>query len=391
MNAPEGVQYSKGYEIGHDNVQEKLVQEALDKAKNAEKIVVFAGLPDSYESEGYDRTHMKLPENQNDLINKLVKTGKKIVVVLHNGSPVEMPWVEDVDAILETYLGGEAVGKATIDVLYGDVNPSGHLAESFPIRLQDNPSYLSFGGEKGQVNYQEGVFVGYRYYDSKEMDLLFPFGHGLSYTTFSFEDLQISRNKFSVDAETTIDVMFTIKNTGKCFGKEVVQLYVAPLDGETIRPVHELKAFEKIALFPGESKEIHFSLVSRDFAYYEESIADWYVESGNYEIQIGNSSRNILLRERVEVQNSKKLPVTITLDSPVSDVMKTTKGREVFESMVKGMIYSDEDAKQAAETMSIQMIEEMMADMPVRAMAMFSGGAFKQEDAIALISQINES
>ena len=185
LEAAEGldVVYARGYDVAGDSASEAQIAEAVAAAKAARVAVVFAGLPDAYESEGYDRTHMRLPESQVNVIEAVAAANPNTVVVLHNGSPVEMPWLGKVKAVLEAYLGGQAVGLATVRVLFGDANPSGHLAETFPIRLQDNPSYLYYLGEGNVTEYREGVFVGYRYYDAKEMDVLFPFGYGLSYTT----------------------------------------------------------------------------------------------------------------------------------------------------------------------------------------------------------------
>lgn len=184
--------------------------------------VVFAGLPDAYESEGYDRSHMRMPDCQNRLIEAVADVNPNTVVVLHNGSPVEMPWIGKVKAVLEGYLGGQAVGLATVRVLYGEVNPSGHLPETFPVKLSDNPSYLFYGGEGNEADYREGVFVGYRYYDKKEMDVLFPFGHGLSYTTFAYSNLRL--NASEITDRDTLTATVTVTNTGSRFGKTVVQL-----------------------------------------------------------------------------------------------------------------------------------------------------------------------
>ena len=178
-----------------------MIGEAASLAGNADAAVVFVGLPDNYESEGYDRSHMGMPESHNRLIEEVAAKQENTVVVLHNGSPVEMPWLSRVKSVLEAYLGGQAVGEAVVDILFGDVNPSGKLAETFPLKLEDNPSYLYYLGEKDVVEYREGVFVGYRYYDKKKMDVLFPFGHGLSYTEFSYGDLKVSRSKIK-DTDT---------------------------------------------------------------------------------------------------------------------------------------------------------------------------------------------
>ena len=258
------VSYAQGYVTNEDRTDEALLKEAVETAKAADTVVVFVGLPDSFESEGYDRTHMRMPECQIKLIDELCKVNKNIVVVLHNGSPIEIPFADKVSGIVEAYLCGEGSGGAVCDVLYGKVNPSGKLAETFPKKLSDNPSYLNFPGEGDVAKYQEGLFVGYRYYDKKELEPLYPFGYGLSYTTFEYSDLRLSHNE--IDDKHTLKVEVTVTNTGKADGKEIVQLYVSDRESSVIRPVKELKGFEKVSLKAGESKKVVFSLDSRAFA-----------------------------------------------------------------------------------------------------------------------------
>ena len=208
--------YARGYSVAEDAATDEMIAEAVAAAKKAKVAVVFAGLPDAYESEGYDRSHMRMPDCQNRLIEAVAEVNPNTVVVLHNGSPVEMPWIGKVKAVLEGYLGGQAVGLATVRVLYGEVNPSGHLPETFPVKLSDNPSYLFYGGEGNEADYREGVFVGYRYYDKKEMDVLFPFGHGLSYTTFAYSNLRL--NASEITDRDTLTATVTVTNTGSRFG-----------------------------------------------------------------------------------------------------------------------------------------------------------------------------
>jgi len=208
--------------------------------------VIFAGLPDAFETEGADRDHMRLPDNQNELIAAVAAVNPNTVVVLHGGSPVELSWLDRVPAVLSMYLGGEQVGAAAVDLLFGKVNPSGHLAETWPIRLQDNPSYLNFPGEDGVVTYAEGIFVGYRYYDKKELAVNFPFGHGLSYTGFAYSNLTVDREKLT-DRET-VTVSVDVTNTGTVAGKAAVQLYVRDVQSTVRRPLRELRDFAKVVL-----------------------------------------------------------------------------------------------------------------------------------------------
>lgn len=228
------VTYSLGYELDSDVADAKLVTEAIHDAEKADVAVLFAGLPDRYESEGYDRTHLRLPDNQIQLIKAVAAVQPNLVVVLSNGSPVEMPWIGSAKSVLEAYLGGQALGGAIADLLFGDANPCGKLAETFPQRLEDNPAYLYYFGEGDRVEYREGIFVGYRYYDTKKVEPLFPFGHGLSYTSFDYSELAISKKEIRDDEALNVQVQ--VKNTGNQAGKEIVQLYIRDVESKVIRP-----------------------------------------------------------------------------------------------------------------------------------------------------------
>lgn len=317
------ITYAKGYDDKNDVVDEILLAEAVEAAKNAEVAVVFAGLPDAFESEGFDREHMQMPQSQNYLIEEIAKVQPNVVVVLHNGSPVEMPWIAKVKGVLEAYLGGEAVGEAECNILFGEVNPSGKLAESFPLKLEDNPSYLYYGGEGDSVEYREGVFVGYRYYDYKKSEVLFPFGHGLSYTTFAYSNLKLDKKKMTDQEQLTVSVDVT--NTGSVAGKEIVQLYVKDEESVAIRPEKELRGFEKVELAPGETKTVTFILGERAFAYFNMQIHDFYVESGDFRICVGKSSADICLEETVYVEGTKVIPKKFHLNTPIGEFMKEEK------------------------------------------------------------------
>jgi len=268
-----------------------------------------------------------------------------------------MPWVNEVNAILEMYLSGEAVGEATVDLLFGLVNPSGKLAETFPLRLEDHPAYLSSKVVDHHVYYNERFFVGYRYYDAKNMDVLFPFGHGCSYTTFKYDQLRISQLEIKDNESLVVHVDVT--NTGKVFGKEIVQLYVEnPTEG-AIRPVKELRQFKKVALNPGETRTASFTLAKRDFAYYHPKIHDWYVETGDYGILIGKSSREIVLKETVRVKNTLKLNTSITANTTFNELIKNPKLSKMITELIETL---RED-----QQFDIGMIKEM----PIRALASF--------------------
>ncbi len=360
------VSYAQGYILDEDRTDENLLAEAVKTAQEADVAVIFAGLPDSFESEGYDRTHMRMPECQNQLIEAICKVQKHVVVVLQNGSPVEMPWADKVEGILESYLGGQAVGGAQVDILFGLVNPSGRLAETLPLKLSDNPSYLNFPGENDKVEYKEGIFVGYRYYDKKDMEVLYPFGYGLSYTTFEYSGLKADTSEIT-DTET-IRVSVTVKNTGNRAGKEVVQLYVGSLPGSekaAIRPVRELKGFEKIELQPGESKEVTFILDKRSFAYYNSELPGWYVEDGAYEISVGKSSRELVASLSVTVHPSAPLRPRYTMESAVGDLLKNEKARSRFEAFYTKLFPGRESKEE------ILMAEALLQQVPVHSICSF--------------------
>lgn len=372
------VTYARGYDAAADETTDALIAQAVEAARKAKVAVVFAGLPDSYESEGYDRPHMRLPECQNRLIEAVAQANANTVVVLHNGSPVEMPWLPKVKAVLEAYLGGQAVGIATVRVLYGDVNPSGHLAETFPVKLSDNPSYLFYGGEGDEADYREGVFVGYRYYDRKEQDVLFPFGHGLSYTTFAYSSLRLSAQR--ITDQETLTATVTVTNTGSRAGKTVVQLYVGDPVSSVFRPVRELKGFEKVELQPGESKEVTFTLGKRAFAYWNTQLHDWYVESGDFTIEIGQSSRRIEVSAVVQVETTAQLPRHYTMDSIVMDLLADPKAAALIQPMMRSIMSGlnpegDQGSDVAREAISEEMNLAMIQYMPLRGALSFGGGA----------------
>ena len=378
----ENIVFAQGYDDAEDLTNEALLEEAVEAAKNAEIAVIFAGLPDNFESEGYDRKHMRMPDCQNRLIEAVAEIQPNTVVVLHNGSPVEMPWIGKVKAVLEAYLGGQAVGGAVVNVLYGNANPSGHLAETFPLRLQDTPCYLNYGGEHDKSVYSEGVFVGYRYYASKDMEVLFPFGHGLSYTTFAYSNLSVGKEKMTESETLTVTVDVT--NTGEIAGKEVVQLYVATKGGTIIRPVRELKAFEKIELAPGETKNVQFTLDRRAFAYWSTQIHDWHVESGEYEIQIGRNAQDIVLSHSVAVESEVHIPKVFDLNSTMGEILADPKGQAVLEQAMASMAGAEEaqaigeEAQGDGGAINSEMMAAMMEGMPLRQLISFVPGVTKE-------------
>ncbi|MFW6677286.1 glycoside hydrolase family 3 C-terminal domain-containing protein [Lacrimispora sp. AGF001] len=387
-----GVIYAQGYEIDADQRNNTLLEEAVEVAKKVKTAVVFAGLPDSFESEGYDRTHMAMPECQNALIEAVSAVQPNTVVVLHNGSPVEMPWIHKVKGVLEAYLGGQAVGGAVVDILYGHVNPSGKLAETFPIKLEDNPSYLYYGGEKDRAEYREGVFVGYRYYDKKKMEVLYPFGHGLSYTTFEYSNMKADRSIMK-DDETVI-VSLDVTNTGKVMGKEVVQIYVEAPDSHVIRPVRELREFAKVELEPGETKTVAFILGKRAFSYYHVELKDWFAETGAYLIHAGSSSRDLRQMISVYVESTGKEPVVYDLNSTIGDILSDPDAAEIITPLIdrykKGSALGNSDGDAAKSAISQQMDDAMFRYMPLRQILSFAPDVSSLKELQELVDCIND-
>ena len=385
------ISFAMGFDDKEDKTNEKLLAEAVETAKKAKVAVVFAGLPDAFESEGFDRQHMRMPDCQNELIEKVAAVQPNTIVVLHNGSPVEMPWANKVKGIVEAYLGGQAVGGAVCDILFGRVNPSAKLPETFPLKLEDNPSYLSYIGEGDMVEYREGIFVGYRYYDKKKMDVLFPFGYGLSYTTFAYSNLRV--DKESMKDTDTMTVSVDVTNTGKMAGKEVVQLYVADKESTVIRPVKELRDFAKVELAPGETKTVSFTVGKRAFAYYSVKLHDWHVETGEFDIMIGQSSRDIVLTKTVTVESTVKLPFVYTTDTTMGDVMKDPRAVEIVKILIEKQDLfesenSDSESGVASEAISDEMNAAMAQYMPLRGSVNF-GGKVTMADVQALVDKLN--
>jgi beta-glucosidase len=311
---PDGVQvvFTPGFGIGTTTADDELAAEAVALAGRASSVVVFLGLPDADESEGFDRTHLDLPANQTALVSWLAAANPNLVVVLANGSAVRLSdWEQHAPAILECWLSGQAAGGAAADLLIGAANPSGRLAETLPFRLEDNPSYLNFPGEHGHVRYGEGVFVGYRGYDVLRLPVSYPFGHGLSYTSFDYTDLTATLTGNAEDDTLTVAVTCTVTNTGQRPGKEVVQLYVTDPESSARRPPRELKGFAKTAtLAPGESQTVTFQLQSRELSYWSVRQHRWVLEGGMFQLSVGASSRDLRLSTTIEV-SAPPLPVQL--------------------------------------------------------------------------------
>lgn len=376
------VVYTPGYDLKEEETSPQWLEQAKQLAASASVAVLFAGLPNSYESEGFDRKHLRIPQNQAALIEAVAEVQPHLVVVLCNGAPVEMPWIGKTKAVLEAYLGGQALGGAVADLLFGVVSPSGKLAETFPLQLSDNPSYLFFPGEGDKVEYREGLFVGYRYYDKKNLTPLFPFGYGLSYTTFEYSNLIVDKKQLK-DIEK-LQVSVDVTNTGSYTAKEIIQLYVRDKESTVIRPDKELKGFDKVELVPGETKTVVFELDYRSFAYYDVESKDWMVETGEFDILIGKSSRDIVLTESVSVYSTTERKLRYHRNSTISDLLASEKGAAFVQNYIRMLPFAA-----AVEESHSEMLKAFMEFMPLRGLVSFSGGKFTETHLKELLDELN--
>lgn len=386
--------YVKGFRAADDHREERLLKEAETAAMMADKIVVFAGLPESYESEGYDRSHMRLPAVQNELIFRLTALHKPVIVVLQNGSPVEMPWESAVQGILELYLGGEGVGAAIWNILFGKANPSGRLAETFPHRLEDIPSYPGYSGNSYSIPYSEGIFVGYRYYEKKKLSVLYPFGYGLSYTQFAYGKLVVRQKKQAVSAANSKDVVLTaeitVKNIGDRAGREVVQLYMADQTEVVPHPEKELRDFACIYLEPGESKSVCFTLTVRDFCWYDSFQHTWWFDSGKYMLAVGKSSQNLLCKALISLINEQadhRPPCfPINPDMMLGDLLQHSWTKQYTEKevlpYVERLLGRDINAK------TEKVFTQMVRYLPIRALRNF--GVMTDAEVMRIVDEIQE-
>ena len=294
--------FAPGFTLDDAAQDPALTEQAVTAAQQADVVLLFLGLPAAYESEGFDRTTLDIPAKQVEVLDAVAAANPNVAVVLSNGSVVSMPWRGRAKAILETWLLGQAGGAALADVIFGDETPSGKLAQTIIDDVNDDPSAMNWPGEEGHVDYGEGVFVGYRYYDTFRKQVTYPFGYGLSYATFDVHDATVAKT-----GPRTAEVTVTVTNTSDVAGAETVQVYVAPPKAKVARPVHELKGFAKVALEPGESKNVTIALDDRAFAYWSERFDDWHVEGGTYTVEVGVSSRDIISRLDVEIDDDGKI------------------------------------------------------------------------------------
>ncbi|KIR09133.1 glycosyl hydrolase family 3 [Levilactobacillus brevis] len=366
--------YQAAYQVNATQSEPNQLAQAVAAAKKAPAVVIFAGVPEALESEGFDKTTMALPENQNTLISQVAAVNNRTVVVLQNGSAIEMPWADDVAAILETYLAGEAVGEATWDVLTGAVNPSGKLAESFPFKLADNPTYGTFNASPLTEDYHEDIFVGYRYYDLKQWAVRYPFGFGLSYTHFNYHDLTVTVQ----DQQVTLRYQLT--NDGPVDGQEISQIYVANHASHIEVPRRELRDFVKTALRSGETKTITRILTRRDFSWYNARTASWQMDDGNYTISVGQSSRQLNLSQDISLTWNPKHLAPITANTYIGDIMARPDLRPALEQ-TKMATSLDQLANDDTNS-------ELMKNMPLRAAIMVGIDASQLTEFLRLANQI---
>jgi beta-glucosidase len=383
---PDGVEitFAAGYGLDTTDHEEELAAEAVALAGRADAVVAFLGLPAADESEGFDRTHMDLPANQTALLARLADANPNLAVVLANGSAVRLAdWDQHAKAVLECWLSGQAAGGATADLLLGTANPSGRLAETLPLRLEDTPSYLNFPGEAGHVRYGEGIFVGYRGYDKLDRQVSYPFGHGLSYTSFGYADLTTNLSGRHHDGGLLIEVACRVTNTGDRRGKEVVQLYVRDPEASVARPVRELKAFAKVDLDPGETTVVEFALTARDLSYWSTRLNDWVLEGGQFELAVGASSRDLRLTTTVDIA-APPLPVRLDAMATLKEWLADSTGSILLHKAVgvdetgrpKGILGNEE-------------LLPVIGNFPISTLAAFPGLGFTQDLVHSLVDQVS--
>lgn len=414
--------FAPGYNKKKDEINETVIRDAKAVASKADVALVFIGLTEEYESEGYDRSHLSLPKSHLRLMEEILQVNENVIVVLSGGSPVEMPFASDVKAIVGGYLGGQASGIAIADVLAGKVNPSGKLAETYPLSLSDTPCFNYYPGTELTAEHREGVYIGYRYYDSAMKEVLFPFGFGLSYTKFEYSDIKLSADK--IKDTDTLTVSYKIKNTGDTAGAEVSQIYVSDSESTIFRPVKELRAFNKVYLEAGEEKEITIELSKRAFAYYNVNIMDWHVESGDFNIMVGASSRNIRLEATVnvistveaevpdykeaapcyymaDVQNIPDEAFTAVLGRPIPPATLDPTSEITFAnslgdakftkwgSRINALLNAALDAVTDPDDPTTVMVKAMALEIPIRNFVTMSAGVFTEDMANGLVMILN--
>jgi beta-glucosidase len=369
------VRFAAGFGIGTTENDGHLLREAVELAGEADHVLVFLGLPGEDESEGFDRTHIDLPANQLVLLHALAEVHDRLIVILANGGVVRVStWEDRVAAILECWLSGQAAGGAAVDLVLGVANPSGKLAETIPVRLQDNSSYLNFPGEEGVVHYGEGIFIGYRAYDKLIQPVSYPFGFGLSYTTFQIGNVNVSVDGAVANGDLAVTVTASVTNTGQRAGAEVVQVYVEDVEASVARPLHELKGFVRVDLEPGETKQVSCQLDERAFAFWSRRFGQWVVESGEFIIAVGSSSRDLVATEAITI-DAPRLSLPLGPDSTLHEWLEDERGRELLTKRDMRLLQDPELIK-------------VIGTMPMHTLAAFQGMALNHDELNELIAEL---
>lgn len=382
------IPFAPGYNLNSDIPDEELISEAKEIASGVHKVVIFAGLPESYESEGYDRKHMEIPASHSSLINEVSKVNRNVIVVLSNGAPVTMPWIDNTRAVMEGYLWGQAGAGAICELLLGISNPCGKLAESFPAILEHNPSYLNFPGEADEVHYRESIFVGYRYYGIKKLKPQFCFGHGLSYTSFEYSSLIMDSRAF--DESEEVSLSFKIKNTGDRPGKEIYQVYVKSLESNVNRPVKELKQFGKVELLPGEERVVYVKLDRSAFSHFCTHNKAFRVEEGEFEVQVGASCEDIRLAAGFKINSRDKVKKIYHRNSTIGDIKETFTGRKLFEELEEKYPEAFDMIFNGMEDDGSDFKDRMIYYTVLRSLVYFSKGLISEKKIEELLEKLNK-
>lgn len=413
------VTFAQGYHHDGDADNSDLIQEAVNAAKKADVALIFCGLPEIYESEGFDRPHMKMPDSHNALIDAVSTANPRTVVILSNGAPITMPWVDKAGAIIEGYLAGQAGGSAIVDLIFGVASPCGKLAETFPVSLEDVASNRYFPGDN-QVEYREGLNIGYRYFDTAKKEVLFPFGHGLTYTEFDYKDLEAT----VMDDGIRVHIRFTLTNNGSVPAAEVAQCYIHDVERTVYRPEQELKAFSKVWLNPHEHEVVEFTLEKDAFAFYDIGRKDWNVEPGAFEIRISASSRDVRLQAEIEISTGEAASAAAQLAWPPIDLSSSQVSDESFCRMLQTEVlpqprrrvrpfhrnsltselkhsltgrlirravfhFAIDEMEDASDPAQRRMVEELVDNMPLKGLVIFSQGTVIFEDLDTMIALLN--
>ena len=383
--------YADGYEIRENTEEEvkirpELIEEAVETAGKADIVLFFTGLPVGYETEGEDRKNLSLPEDMRKAGEAVLETGKKTVLINVSGAPVDIgAWTEKASAIIHSYLSGEAMGGALTDVLFGEEEPAGRLPETFPERLEDTPSYMSFPNYPAvmpDVYYGEDIFVGYRWYEKRKLPVLYPFGYGLSYTSFTYSDVRMNRENFEDGGN--IEISVRVKNTGNRKGAQVIQVYVRKDDSSFICPEKELKGFKKVVLEPGEEREVTVSFAVNELGYYDESKKEWVREDGGWTAFLGISSREII----------KALPFYLKGNRAAKVFHSMTPLDWFFRSPVLGEVLEDRADEVKAAFSPDEKLKALICGLPVYRLTedvFMSGEPLPKEELADIIDKLNHT